>query len=79
MISDALQLREHVLDIPVSLPAIQEVTLRHLEDPASNGAVQRLRQEIDLAVHARLNPHFHLEEKKETKSEFPSPSSGMVN
>lgn len=79
MISDALQLREHVSVMPVSLPAIHEVTLRHLEDPAGNSAVQRLRQEIDLEVHARLNPYFHLEEKKETKSEFLSPSSGMVN
>jgi hypothetical protein len=79
MMSDAFQQRAEIPAMPVSLSDVQQITLRHLKDPAGDSGVQRLRQEIDLAVHARLNPYFHLEEKKETKSVFRSPSSSMID
>jgi hypothetical protein len=78
MMSDAFQQREDISAMPISLSDVQQISLRHLKDPAGDSVVQRLRQEIDLAVHARMNPYFHLEEKKETKSAFRSPSSSMV-
>lgn len=67
MIVDTFQPQKHLPVIPVPRTAAREVVLRHLEDPSGTSEVQRLRQEIDLAVHERLNPYFHAEEKKETK------------
>jgi hypothetical protein len=74
MLLETFQVRDALPFMPPPLVA-PEVVLRHLKDSSEIGAVQRLRQEIDLAVHARLNPFFHTDEKKETTSEFPSLSS----
>jgi hypothetical protein len=67
MIVDTFQPQKHLPVIPVPPAATREVVLRHLENPSEISEVQRLRQEIDLAVHERLNPYFHAEEKKEMK------------
>jgi hypothetical protein len=74
MLLEAFQVRDPLPFMPPPLVA-QEVVVRHLKTSSEIRAVQRLRQEIDLAVHARLNPNFHTDEKKETRSEFPSLSS----
>jgi hypothetical protein len=67
MILDTFQPQRHLPAIPMPPAAEREVVLRHLEGPSGTSEVQRLRKEIDLAVHERLNPYFHAEEKKETK------------
>jgi hypothetical protein len=67
MIVYTFQPQSYLPAIPVPPPVAREVVLRHLEGPSGTSEVQRLRQEIDLAVHERLNPYFHAEEKKETK------------
>jgi hypothetical protein len=78
MLLETFQVRD-VLPVMPSPLAAQEIVLRHLKSSAEISAVQRLRQEIDLAVHTRLNPFFHIHEKKETRSEFPSLSSRTIN
>jgi hypothetical protein len=67
MIVNTFQPQEYLLTRPLLPPSAREIVLRRLEDPSGTRAIQRLRQEIDLAVHTRLNPYFHAEEKKETK------------
>jgi hypothetical protein len=74
MMLDTSQVRDYLPAMPPPLAA-QEIVLRHLKGSSEIAAVRRLRQEIDLAVHTRLNPHFHIEEKKETILEFPLLSS----
>ncbi|WP_156992258.1 hypothetical protein [Paraburkholderia oxyphila] len=74
MLLETFQVRNPLPAMPPPLAA-QELVLRHLSSSSEIRAVQRLRQEIDLAVHARLNPHFYTDEKKETTSEFPSRSN----
>lgn len=78
MLLDVFQARDTMPAMPVPL-AVDEIVVRRLHGSAEIGAVQRLRQEIDLAVHARLNPYFHLDEKKETRLEFPSHSNWTIN
>ncbi|WP_153041162.1 hypothetical protein [Paraburkholderia monticola] len=67
MMLDTFQPQRHLPVMPVPPAASREVVLRHLQGPSEISEVQHLRREIDLAVHERLNPYFHAEEKKETK------------
>lgn len=78
MLLDTYQVRNQLPFIPPSFGS-QEIVLRHLDAASDVGAVQRLRQEIDLSVHAQLNPFFHSDEKKETTSDFQWRSNRTVN
>lgn len=71
MLLDTLKIRDHRSAVQTP-SATREVVLRHLKNSSDIGTVQDLRGEIDLAIHAQTNPYFYLEEKKETKLEFPS-------
>ncbi|MBB5402050.1 hypothetical protein OKW50_007495 [Paraburkholderia youngii] len=75
---DTLQLRNQLPLIPQT-SGDQEIVLRRLESHSDIGAVHRLREEIDLSVHAQLNPSFYSDEKKEMTLACQSHSSRTVN
>jgi hypothetical protein len=79
MLLDTFQVRNQLPFIPPPPLGAQEIVLRHLEAASDVGAVQHLREEIDLSVHAQLNPFFYSDEKKETTLDFQWRSNRMVN